>query len=87
MLKVELFRTNGPFIRSFASKRPREDDEVQIVDFKSEKEQYEMYNAIQQESDELNFKNKTLKQEIEHAKYKLDNLREKNEHVKQENEQ
>jgi hypothetical protein len=75
--KDKVTSTNGPFIRSFASKRPREDDEVQIVDIKSEIEQHEMYNAIQQEYDELNFKNKMLKQEIEHAEYKLDNLRAK----------
>ena len=79
--KHKISSTNGPFIRSFASKRPREDDEVQIVEIKSEKEQREMYSARQQEYDELNFKNKMLKQEIEHAEYRLDNLRAKIEHV------
>jgi cell shape-determining protein MreC len=47
-------------------KRTREDDDIEWVDSKGEKEQ---------ENDELNFKNKMLKQELEHSENKLANLR------------
>ena len=51
---------------SLRLKRTREDDDIEWVDSKREKEQ---------EHDELNFKNKMLKQEIEHSENKLANLR------------
>ena len=51
---------------SLRLKRTREDDDIEWVDSKREKEQ---------DHDELNFKNKMLKQEIEHSENKLANLR------------
>ena len=73
--------SNSSFNISIARKRPREDNEIQIVDTKNVKDQQELFNTLQQENDELNFKNKMLKQEIEHAEYKLNNLRTRINHV------
>jgi hypothetical protein len=60
--------------RSLKLQRARVDEDIQFVDSKN-KSEHEMLQAIQQEYDELNFKNKRLKPEIEHAENKLDNLR------------
>ena len=53
--------TYGNFV---ASKRLRDDDDVQIVKIKEEKEKN---NTLIQENEELNFRNNMMKQRIEHA--------------------
>jgi hypothetical protein len=65
-LRVEQAKTCSSVTGSLRLKRTREDDDIEWVDSKREKEQ---------EYDELNFKNKMLKQEIEHSEKKLANLR------------
>jgi hypothetical protein len=65
-IRIGQTKTCSSVTGSSRLKRTREDDDIEWVDSKGEKEQ---------ENDELNFKNKMLKQEIEHSENKLANLR------------